>query len=307
MHNAIAEMLAHAGVWNRFLAASGTVSKVRVDLAQARALCLVFVAIAMTGCYGIPTSGEPSRLVTVEDELPPLVSADGIPTIAGSVINNYNAALQTGNLNAAQLYRNEFISNQMSTVDLAYTVYETKLTNQVDESGFWAKATTLGLTTAAPLIAVQHTANLVTSAATVVNGTDSAFNEKILITKTVQNVQTQMRKDRHDQAAIILTNMKCSVSDYPLGMALSDIELYRRAGTFSSGLIGVTNTVNNVEANSKANKNLLTPGGGAHTGTPTSTPAGSGVTTSCVQQNPGLRESLQRLHRAQRQLQTLPR
>jgi hypothetical protein len=307
MHIAIAETLAHAGGWNRFFAASGAPCKIRFDLAQARALCLVFVAIAMTGCYGIPTSGEPSRLVTVEDELPPLVSVDGNPTIAGGVLSNYNAAMQTGNLTAAKLFRNEFISNQMSTVDLAYTQYETKLTNEVEETGFWAKATTLGLTTAAPLIAVQHTANLVTSTATVVNGTDSAFNEKILVSKTVQNVQTQMRKDRHDQAAIMLANMQCGVADYPLGMALSDIEIYRRAGTFSSGLIGVTNTVNNVEANSKANKNLLTPGGGAHTGTPTSTPAGSGVTTSCVQQNPNLRESLQRLNRAQRQLQLQPR
>jgi hypothetical protein len=96
-----------------------------------------------------------------------------------------------------------------------------------------------------------------------VTGVDGAFNQKVLITKTIQNVQTQMRKDRHDQAAIIFNNMKCKVDVYPLGMALSDLELYHRAGTFSSGLIGIANTVNTAEATSKAIKDSLQAGGGA--------------------------------------------
>jgi hypothetical protein len=258
----------------------------KFTVAQIRATFLLFVGLALTGCYGIPTSSEPSRLTTFEDSLPPLVLPDGTPTISSRTFDAYWAAMlnlsDKAHRNAAAGLRNEFITETMAAIDVAYTVYERKLTNQVDESGFWAKAVSLGLGGAAPLIAVKSTSDILTAGATFVNGTDSAFVEKILLQRTIQNVQAQMRKDRHDQKAVILANMRCSVGRYPMGMAMADLEAYRRSGTFASGLVGITNTINVQEANSKSAQVSTAPGTAGVVAVAPATPSPAELAASAV-------------------------
>jgi len=72
-------------------------------------------------------------------------------------------------------------------------------------------------------------------------------------------VQTQMRANRAEQAALILGNMKCPLATYPIGMALSDLEAYYRAGTFTAGLIKLSDTVNKAESDAKASKDAQAP------------------------------------------------
>src|SRR5260370_5483315 len=229
---------------------------------RAIALCAV-----LAGCIvGIPSLGEPSRMLTVTDEIPP------VGTVENRLFEQYLATVNSSPT-AAKTYRNEYITARMSAIDMAYTNYEIALTDESGGTDFGATVASLGLTTTAALIPVAQTSRLLSGIATGVTGVDGAFNQKVLITKTIQNVQTQMRKDRHDQAAIIFNNMKCKVDVYPLGMALSDLELYHRAGTFSSGLIGIANTVNKAEATSKPVKDIAQPGGTPNATDPPAAPA----------------------------------
>jgi hypothetical protein len=80
-----------------------------------------------------------------------------------------------------------------------------------------------------------------------------------LLSKTIQNVQTQMRANRNEQAAIILGNLKCDLIDYPLPLGLLDIEAYYRAGTFTAGLITLADTVSKAESDSKLKKDIQNP------------------------------------------------
>jgi hypothetical protein len=58
---------------------------------------------------------------------------------------------------------------------------------------------------------------------------------------------TAMRAARHERRAIIRTRMQCPANVYPLGLALSDVESYYRAGTIESGLIRLNRTVSSDE------------------------------------------------------------
>jgi hypothetical protein len=53
--------------------------------------------------------------------------------------------------------------------------------------------------------------------------------------------------------------MKCDIASYPVGMALSDLEAYYRAGTVPAALIGLTKTVSKAETDAKANKDSKGP------------------------------------------------
>jgi hypothetical protein len=53
--------------------------------------------------------------------------------------------------------------------------------------------------------------------------------------------------------------MQCSITDYPIGLALSDLEEYYRAGTLASAQIGINKTVNAAETNAKAKKDAASP------------------------------------------------
>jgi cell wall-associated NlpC family hydrolase len=88
---------------------------------------------------------------------------------------------------------------------------------------------------------------------------DTAYSEKVLKSQIIQNVLASMRTARHDQAAVLYANMYCPIAVYPIGVALSDLESYYRAGTFQTGLIKLTQTVSKAETDSKANQDSNKP------------------------------------------------
>jgi hypothetical protein len=103
---------------------------------------------------------------------------------------------------------------------------------------------------AATLVPVVQTKTLLSALATGVTGLDKAYNEKELLSNTVQALQTQMRADRKTEAGVIYGKMYrdtgnntrkiTSIAEYTLPMALSDADTYYQAGTISSALIGLS-------------------------------------------------------------------
>jgi hypothetical protein len=213
-----------------------------------RIIAILVIAPLVSGCWGnaIPSLRQPDRLYTIDEELARVRAAEP-------------AALERYIRFESVQARNDYITVRMFIVDVEYTKYESQLTHESQDINFLATATSLGLTTTAALIPVAQTSRLLSGIATGVTGLDAAYNEKILLTKAVQNVQTQMRANRNEQAAIILANMKCSVEEYPIGMALSDLETYYRAGTFTAGLIALSGTVSKAESDAKAQKDSQIP------------------------------------------------
>jgi hypothetical protein len=205
----------------------------------------VWLAIAMLPLIASCTATQvgPDRPITIEED----------------VANIRTLAEPVGPINVA--VRNQIVTARMYIVDLEYHKYEAKLTRDLQEEGLAATLATLGLTSAASLTTVASTSRILSGAATVVTGADKAFSDKILLSNTIQALQTQMRVDRQTQSAVIFAKMVTPIEQYTLPMALSDVDKYYQAGTLASALVGLNRTVANAEQHAATAHDLAGPNG----------------------------------------------
>jgi hypothetical protein len=187
------------------------------------------VAIIATGCVSI--SDGPERLYPIDVETQAIKA--NIPTID---------FIQFVGLAEPQRvkYRNDWIAARMYAIDINYTAYEAGLTKERQNVGFGATVATLGLTTASGLLTPVVTKNVLTGLAGVVTGSRAAYDNDILFAHSVQWIQSQMRTQRTIVAQRLLRGSRLSTMDYSLASALTDLEDYYRAGTFTGGILGTS-------------------------------------------------------------------
>ena len=213
-----------------------------------RIICLTLVLPLVAGCF-VPSVRQPDRLYTIDQEIQQIRTAlNARPDIWAC----FNAADQRS-------CRNAYITLRMYAIDVLYTKYEASLTHEKQDIDFGATAVSLGLTSTASLIPVAQTSRILSGIATGVTGLNTAYNEKVLLSHAIQNLQTQMRTDRARQAAGIIAKMESPIEKYTFGMALSDLEEYYAAGTITSGLIGLSTTVNKAAVEAGVGKDRVGP------------------------------------------------
>ena len=154
--------------------------------------------------------------------------------------------------------RNGLIGSRMYAIDLQYTAFESNLTRERQQVGFAATTTNMGLSTASTIVDPARTKSILSGLATVVAGTRSAYNDEVLLARTIQNIQTQMRAERDRVGTRIIEGMRMSTAVYPLGLAMSDLEDYYRAGTLTSGVLSVSEVVNKDAAAAEVQKSKVT-------------------------------------------------
>jgi hypothetical protein len=217
-----------------------------------KAATLALLLLASAGCSDSSLGG-PDRIFPVSEEITSLQ-----PYLDdGTVITQFNS-LQ--NRTSQVAFRNAVITARMYAIDLEYSSYEARITREGQIVDFATKLTEGTLTTVASLVPAASTGKALSATATAVNGVDSQYNAAILRNQIIQNVESSMRTARHQQASVIYANLYCSAGAYPIGMALSDIEAYYRAGTFQTGLIQLMQTVSKAETDSKATQDSTKPG-----------------------------------------------
>lgn len=199
---------------------------------SARVAVFLTLGGLVSGCASF--EGGPPRLYAVADET----------AIIRNQLAEFNLA-EFSRLNEAsrRQQRNDWIGARMYAVDLNYTAYESNLTRERQGVGLGATLATLGLTTASTLATHIATKDTLTAVAGVVTGARAAYNDEVLIAHSIQWIQSQMRAQRARVAQRILLGMRMSTQDYPLPAALSDLEEYYRAGTFTGGIISTGETV----------------------------------------------------------------
>jgi hypothetical protein len=186
----------------------------------------VILGVLVTGCVSF--SDGPARLYTVPEET----------QLIRENIQQLNL-IQYSSLDEAsrRRIRNDWIGARMYAIDIQYTPYEAALTKERQGVGFGAATTTIALTTASGLVGPVATKNVLTGLAGLVTGARAAYDSDILLSHSVQWIQSQMEAKRSEISSRILRGMKLSTTDYPLAAALSDLEAYYRAGTFTGGLL----------------------------------------------------------------------
>jgi hypothetical protein len=151
----------------------------------------------------------------------------------------------------SETFRNEIITARMRAIDSYYYEFEAGLIRERQQLGFLSSIVSIGLSGAVPLVYAEGTKNILGAASSGLQGATKAFSDEVLFQKTVQVLATQMRARRDAVAAEIITKMKAlSIADYPLSMALGDVDEYYAAGTIAGALIEIQKTVS---AESKKN------------------------------------------------------
>ena len=121
--------------------------------------------------------------------------------------------------------RDQIVQARLITIDVQYTQFRQRFYAEARWGGFAATVASLGLTTTASLSGIAPaTGRTLSAIATGVTGTRAAFEKDILIERTANAIEFAMDASRNIVAARIRSGMKLPVQDYPLAVALSDLE-----------------------------------------------------------------------------------
>jgi hypothetical protein len=217
-------------------------------------LATIMCATLVSGCFGAPAVlVGPNRLYTIEEEVQPIRAFYGDAELWASYMRM--------SPRAQVRFRNELVTSRMYAIDLHYSKYEAVLLRDVQVNDFLFQAAAIGLSGTAAVLDQGSTTRVLSQIAAGTGSLNTAITEKILREQAIQNIQTAMRMARHEQAAIIFANLECASHQYPLGMALSDLEIYRRAGTFTTGLMRLTQTIQKAKEEAKEKEESQKPSG----------------------------------------------
>ena len=138
--------------------------------------------------------------------------------------------------------RDRISQSLMVAIDLRYADYELTF---FDNNRYGSLASTLAVLglTGAGSVSGAAAAKALSAAAAGLTGAREAFDREVLLQSTTVSLQTAMRGQRDIVAARIRAGIAQPASQYPLGVALSDLYAYYRAGTLPGALSGVSQAV----------------------------------------------------------------
>jgi len=192
----------------------------------------LLIALLTSGCLA-SIDGGPPRLFSIAEE-----SAVARVRLADGENAYYARTAQT------VLVRNEIITGRMRAADSYYYEFEAGLIRERQQLGFLSSIVSIGLSGAVPLVYAEGTKNILGAASSGLQGATKAFSDEVLFQKTVQVLATQMRARRDAVAAEMIKKMKTlTLEDYPLSMALGDVDEYYAAGSIAGALIEIQKTV----------------------------------------------------------------
>src|ERR1700692_3559553 len=157
--------------------------------------------------------------------------------------------------------RNNFITERMAAIDLEYSVYYGKLTNEAQLGNASADIIALLFSTGATGFASNVTKTALSAGATIANGVKGDINQDVLVAHTIQLLQSEMETSRSTIGARITANLSCSVPSYTVWPGLHALEDHYRAGTLPGALEALAATTGNNAQQTKNLKNGTNPQG----------------------------------------------
>jgi hypothetical protein len=218
----------------------------------------VVVGIMLTtlgGCVAL--SDGPQRAYPIDEVVGVMRSFEQNETLPPALL----AALK----DTSTISRNNFITERMAAIDLEFNPYFARLTTQ-NQTGNLATDTALVTTTfLATVLASSATKTALAAAATGLASVRTDINQDVLLTHTIQLLLQQMETSRNHIRVRIEQNLQaCTVTQYTVWQAMTDLEDYYRAGTLPGALDALAAATGNSNQQSKDQQN-----GQNQSGTPT--------------------------------------
>jgi uncharacterized Fe-S cluster protein YjdI len=188
---------------------------------------LFSIVVVSSGCATF--DGYPARIPAPADDLKklePMIAADALM-----------ACLKVPAIEC----RDQIVSARIYATDIQFSQFEEAIFQQTRTAGFAATLVTLGLTAGAAF-ASGGTSQVLSGIAAFIIGGREAFQKEVLAEKTVLAIHAAMRARRAEVLLRLRSGLLQPIGQYPLSVALSDLNDYFNAGTVLGALIGITET-----------------------------------------------------------------
>jgi hypothetical protein len=203
----------------------------------------VFAPIGLCGCTTVGPG--PERIFTVAEDAYALKAAFAAPDFGNPSVG----------------YRNSFITARMYAIDVEFTRYFAQLTQERQLGTFGGDLAILGLTAATTLSHGEALKTGIAAVSTAVAGAKTAIDKDILVSQSIQVLQSQMEASRLSIKTRIMSKLTDPAWDgrYTIALGLSDLEDYYRAGTLAGALEALTSSVGGDSQAQKDIQNGIVP------------------------------------------------
>lgn len=192
----------------------------------ASSLCL---AVILSGCES-SIQGQPDRLSLSSEETAAI---------------NARAAIPPQNERLNEPSRNEIITTRMYLIDQQYTDFENALYREGRGGDFALTVAQIVVGAVGSIVNPASTSQALSGVGGVLAGVGQAYDEELLADRAIQAIITQMQASRAEVRSAILAKLSLTIQQYPLGLALRDLEEYYGAGTLTGGLAALSETAAN--------------------------------------------------------------
>lgn len=206
----------------------------------------ILAAFVFTSACEASFRAAPEPVSDIEKELEAINSV--VRVTEGSDALDLLQRAATGDISDAE--RNNFVLARMYAIDLRYSEFELDLSQERNQSDFFVKLLSIGLTGVAALSAVSETQAILAGIDTALKGANDAFSKEMLLNRTIETLTKQMRAGRDKIRSQILEGLDKPLNKYPFYVALGQLDAYYTAGTLPGALADVNNTVT-TEANTQ--------------------------------------------------------
>ncbi len=204
-------------------------------------LMLLFTLPMLGGCLASLTA-YPDTSYDARAELKSLE-----PLLAADAITRYDAPGNDQRDDMDQLtWRNAVVNARVRAMDVLFNEFQQDLYREGVGFGISTDWIVLALSGAGSLISSASTA--LSAASSGVVGAKAAFDRNAFHDKTMTTLMATMVAQRKDVLATIRTNQLLGIDQYPLTLALTDLDRYYQAGTLPGALTAVAQNAGSVGA-----------------------------------------------------------
>ncbi|HBM88197.1 MAG TPA: hypothetical protein DD437_06625 [Rhodobiaceae bacterium] len=200
-----------------------------------RSCAWIGIFVILTGCGTV--TGFPERPVSDNDDLDHLVNvyfSDG-----------FDAAYTNADLSTPQGVasrrdaRNNILNGRLAAFDIQFNRFQRELHSVGVGTQLSTDTALLGLGAAGAVVS-GGTSQLLSAIAGGITGFQGSVDREVFFEQTMPVLLQQMNAQRNLIRAKIRAGLLKSVTDYPLGQGLADIESYYFAGSIPGALVGIS-------------------------------------------------------------------
>lgn len=139
-----------------------------------------------------------------------------------------------------QLLRNQIVSGRMNAYESSYSDFKRRLNGDANTLNLAADLSVLGLAGVAATTGSIATASALAAASAGIIGAKGAINSDLYFQHTLPALLAQMDANRARAKLPIVVGIRRSDADYPLALALMDLDVLRDAGGIPAAIGGLT-------------------------------------------------------------------